>query len=52
MILGIPREIYPKERRVALVPAVIANLKKAGLDILIEAGAGQGRGLFRQGIRG
>jgi len=44
MILGIPREIYPKERRVALVPAVIANLKKAGLDVLIEAGAGHAAG--------
>jgi NAD(P) transhydrogenase subunit alpha len=44
MILGIVREIYPKERRVALVPAVIANLKKAGLDVLIEAGAGHAAG--------
>jgi NAD(P) transhydrogenase subunit alpha len=40
MIVGIPREIYPKERRVALVPAVIPNLKKAGMDVYLEAGAG------------
>src|ERR1700739_2997477 len=40
MILGIPREIYPKERRVALVPAVIPSLKKAGLEVVVEAGAG------------
>lgn len=40
MIVGVPTEIYPNERRVALVPAVIANLKKAGLDVLVEAGAG------------
>jgi proton-translocating NAD(P)+ transhydrogenase subunit alpha len=40
MIVGVPKEIYPKERRVALVPAVIPNLKKAGLDIVVEAGAG------------
>ena len=40
MIIGVPKEIYPKERRVALVPAVIPNLKKAGLDIVVEAGAG------------
>jgi NAD(P) transhydrogenase subunit alpha len=44
MIVGVPREGYPGERRVALVPAVIANLKKAGLDVLLEAGAGQGAG--------
>ncbi|HYA62269.1 MAG TPA: Re/Si-specific NAD(P)(+) transhydrogenase subunit alpha [Candidatus Sulfotelmatobacter sp.] len=40
MIVGVPKEIYPKERRVALVPAVIPNLKKAGLDVVVEAGAG------------
>jgi H+-translocating NAD(P) transhydrogenase subunit alpha len=44
MIVGVPKEIYPTERRVALVPAVIANLKKAGLDVLIEAGAGTNAG--------
>ena len=40
MIVGIPREIYPGERRVALVPAVIPNLAKAGLEVVVEAGAG------------
>ncbi len=40
MIVGVPRESYPGERRVALVPAVIANLAKAGLEVVVEAGAG------------
>jgi H+-translocating NAD(P) transhydrogenase subunit alpha len=44
MIVGVPREIYPGERRVALVPAVIPNLKKAGLDVLVEANAGLAAG--------
>jgi proton-translocating NAD(P)+ transhydrogenase subunit alpha len=44
MIVGVPREIYPGERRVALVPAVIPNLKKAGIDVVIEAGAGLAAG--------
>lgn len=44
MIVGVPKEIYPKERRVALVPAVIPNLKKAGMDIVVEAGAGLAAG--------
>ena len=44
MIVGVPREIYPKERRVALVPAVIPNLKKAGLEVYLEAGAGLAAG--------
>jgi NAD(P) transhydrogenase subunit alpha len=40
MIVGVPREIYPGERRVGLVPAAIPNLVKAGLEVVIEAGAG------------
>lgn len=40
MLVGVPREIFPGERRVALVPAVIPNLKKAGLEVVLEAGAG------------
>ena len=40
MIVGVPKEIYPGERRVALVPVVIPNLTKAGLEVVIESGAG------------
>ena len=40
MIVGVPRETYPGERRVALAPAVIPSLKKAGFDVLVQAGAG------------
>jgi H+-translocating NAD(P) transhydrogenase subunit alpha len=40
MIVGVPRESYPGERRVALVPTVIPHLAKAGLEVVIEAGAG------------
>jgi len=40
MIVGVPRETFPGERRVALVPAVIPNLTKAGLQVVVEAGAG------------
>jgi len=44
MIVGVPRETYPGEKRVALVPAVLANLAKAGLQVLIETGAGTAAG--------
>src|SRR5882762_8125508 len=44
MIVGVPRESFPGERRVALVPAVIPNLAKAGLEVVIEAGAGSEAG--------
>lgn len=40
MIVGVPRETFPGERRVALVPAVIPTLAKAGLQVVVEAGAG------------
>ena len=40
MIIGVPTESYPGERRVALVPMVIPNLTKAGFEVLVESGAG------------
>ncbi len=40
MIVGVPKESYPGERRVALVPLVIPNLAKAGLEVIVESGAG------------
>jgi H+-translocating NAD(P) transhydrogenase subunit alpha len=44
MVVGVPRETYPGERRVALVPAVISSLLKAGLDVVVETGAGEAAG--------
>jgi proton-translocating NAD(P)+ transhydrogenase subunit alpha len=40
VIIGVPKESYPGERRVALVPMVIPNLVKAGFEVLVETGAG------------
>jgi NAD(P) transhydrogenase subunit alpha len=44
VIVGVPKESYPGERRVALVPVVIPNLTKAGLDVVVESGAGEQAG--------
>src|SRR5579871_3754264 len=44
MIVGVPRETYPGERRVALVPIVLPSLAKAGIEVVIEAGAGVNAG--------
>jgi H+-translocating NAD(P) transhydrogenase subunit alpha len=44
LIVGVPKESYPGERRVAIVPAVIASLAKAGLDVIVESGAGEHAG--------
>jgi hypothetical protein len=42
MKVGVAKETAPGERRVALVPEVLGKLKAAGLDILVERGAGAG----------
>ena len=44
MIVGVPKESYPGERRVALVPVVIPILAKAGIEVLIEKDAGEQAG--------
>jgi H+-translocating NAD(P) transhydrogenase subunit alpha len=40
MIVGVPRETFPGERRVALVPGSVPTLAKGGLEVVVEAGAG------------
>jgi H+-translocating NAD(P) transhydrogenase subunit alpha len=40
LIIGVPKESYPGEHRVALVPLAIPALNKAGFEIILEQGAG------------
>ena len=42
MKVAVVRESGPGERRVALVPEAVAKLRAAGLDVLVESGAGDG----------
>lgn len=44
LTVGVPRETYPGERRVALIPASVAAMKKSGLAVVLEAGAGTDAG--------
>ncbi len=44
MIVGVPNETFPGERRVALVPAALGRLIKAGAEILVAPGAGLSSG--------
>lgn len=44
MVVGIPAETFPGERRVAAVPAVLPALIEAGLDVVVEPGAGAAAG--------
>ena len=44
MKIGVPKETFRGERRVALVPGVIASLKAKGGEVLVESGAGTAAG--------
>ena len=44
MIVGVPKEPFPGERRVSLVPGALPALAKASLDVLVEASAGAAAG--------
>jgi len=45
MIVGVPKEIKPGERRVAATPAGVHQLVDHGHRVLMEHGAGEGSGL-------
>jgi NAD/NADP transhydrogenase alpha subunit len=42
LLIGVPREIYPGEKRVATVPDVVEKLVKQGFRVTVQAGAGEG----------
>ncbi|MCC7085422.1 MAG: Re/Si-specific NAD(P)(+) transhydrogenase subunit alpha [Pirellulales bacterium] len=44
MKIGIPKETFPGERRVAMVPALVPALVKAGHEVLVQTGAGDAAG--------
>src|SRR5437868_807377 len=44
MKIGIPRETTAGEQRVAMVPDLIAKLVKAGLQVVLQTGAGEAAG--------
>lgn len=48
MVIGVPKEIYPGENRVAMVPDVAGKLIKKGFDVLIENDAGLNAGFTNQ----
>jgi NAD(P) transhydrogenase subunit alpha len=44
MKAGVLKETWPEEARVALVPAALAALKRAGVEVVVESGAGHAAG--------
>lgn len=46
MKVAVPKETFPTEQRVALVPANVPQLAKVGLEVVVEAGAGEAAGFL------
>ena len=51
MKVGVPRETFPGETRVAVIPAGITTLVKAGLQVAVEQGAGVAAGFLDEAYR-
>lgn len=49
MKVAVVKETFPGERRVALIPANVPQLMKAGLEVVVEPGAGEAAG-FSDGL--
>jgi len=49
--VGVPRETFPGERRVALTPPAVPALTKAGLRIIVETQAGAEAGFLDEAYR-
>lgn len=51
MKVAVLKETFPGERRVAVVPAAVPGLAKAGLDVIVETGAGAAAGFSDDAYR-
>jgi NAD(P) transhydrogenase subunit alpha len=51
MKVGIPRESFPGERRVALTPPLVTPLTGAGAEVLVQSGAGEAAGFSDASFR-
>jgi NAD(P) transhydrogenase subunit alpha len=51
MIVGVPKETAAGERRVAMVPDIVAKLAKLGLEVAVEPGAGTAAGFVDSAYR-
>src|SRR5690349_8824062 len=44
-VIGVPKETFPGEKRVATVPEVVPKLAKLGFAVIVQSGAGAGASL-------
>lgn len=48
MIIGVPKEIFSGENRVAIIPDIVGKLKKKGFEVVIEKDAGLSAGFTNE----
>ena len=51
MRIGVPKETAAGERRVALVPDLVAKLVGSGIDVVVEPGAGEAASFTDEAFR-
>jgi NAD(P) transhydrogenase subunit alpha len=51
MRIGVPKETAAGERRVALVPELVTKLTGSGIDVVVEAGAGEAASFTDEAFR-
>jgi NAD(P) transhydrogenase subunit alpha len=51
MKVGVPKELYPGERRVSLIPPTLSSLAKSGISTVVERGAGVAAGFADDAYR-
>jgi NAD(P) transhydrogenase subunit alpha len=49
--VAVPKETAPGERRVALVPEIVSKLTASGIDVIVEAGAGEAASFSDEAFR-
>jgi len=52
LTIGVPREIFAGEKRVATVPEVVEKLIKLGFKVVVESGAGEAANFNDEAYRG
>ena len=52
MRIGVPKETAAGERRVALVPELVTKLTESGIDVVVEAGAGEAASFTDEAFQG
>jgi len=45
IVVGVPKETFPGERRVALIADIVPSMVKSGAEVLVESGAGVAAGI-------